>query len=550
MEDKYLYAPYPLNRIMEYKSFISEDYDGFKLMHLDLLDHPFLGTVQIEFVDASEINEGPYCSVIIGPNGSGKSYLQRTIVDIFRQLFIFEKRIKDKPNYVIGGFNMIFFNHGAFYTFGNIEYSEIKNGMAKRSRKKLNLENAYQAFLVKDGADVSTDKVLPNKILASAFTIWDKFLYQPNIDTNAKEKTFEKSYEYLGIKYSDRAAGTKQLIRNTVDNIVSGINGKKMVPNLKELLLLLGYDEKLKISYLPKYRNQFWNKNLDYKSFCNLFDDWTSTFKERETEPWGLAYYNKIKTNKDLIKEICRVLNHADLREYGKQKRGRYLEYEVLNTTTISADFPVIGHVDKLDLLSAPDVKFSKNGELISLDTSSSGESQIITSLISIIAKLQSNSLVLIDEPETSLHPNWQMQYMEILRKMFAHFSTSHFIIATHSHFMVSDSVNEKSKIIGVNRRGTPNSIRKSSMVVVDTPDNSFGWSAEEVLYSVFGVRSSRNHYLEYDLTKLITLINRDSKDKSEIERILEKITPLKLSDADPLKIIIEKAENYLAKLK
>lgn len=54
--------------------------------------------------------------------------------------------------------------------------------------------------------------------------------------------------------------------------------------------------------------------------------------------------------------------------------------------------------------------------------------------------------MVLIDEPEISQHPNWQMQIIDMLDKCLSD-SKCHFIIATHSHFLVSDLPNYKSSV-------------------------------------------------------------------------------------------------------
>ena len=81
----------------------------------------------------------------------------------------------------------------------------------------------------------------------------------------------------------------------------------------------------------------------------------------------------------------------------------------------------------------------------------------------------------------------------------------------------------------------------------VDTiPKSTFGWSAEEVLYTVFDVRSTRNSFFEYDLTKLIRLINDSSNDFIEIKRLIDKFLVLKLSVEDPLNIVLEKANKYI----
>ena len=68
-----------------------------------------------------------------------------------------------------------------------------------------------------------------------------------------------------------------------------------------------------------------------------------------------------------------------------------------------------------------------------------------------IFNNISRNSIVLIDEPEISLHPNWQIKYISFLKKVFAEYNSCHFIIASHSHYMVSDLNPENSSLITVN---------------------------------------------------------------------------------------------------
>ncbi|ULT38756.1 ATP-binding protein [Niabella defluvii] len=152
------------------------------------------------------------------------------------------------------------------------------------------------------------------------------------------------------------------------------------------------------------------------------------------------------------------------------------------------------------------------------------------------------SSLVLLDEPEVSLHPNWQMKYMAFLRELFAgdNYASCHVLVATHSHFIISDLKNDSSKILGLKRE-------KGKIELVDLPPqlDTFGWSAEDILYNVFNVRSSLNYYLEADLTELLGMIANNIQEKGRIGEILEKLEKLPSRKNDPLQEIILEAREY-----
>lgn len=78
-----------------------------------------------------------------------------------------------------------------------------------------------------------------------------------------------------------------------------------------------------------------------------------------------------------------------------------------------------------------------KDGRRVSLMRASSGELSLITSLVFLLCNLQDAGVVLIDEPENSLHPQWQKEYVPLLLKLVGYHEVDIFI-ATHSPMIVS----------------------------------------------------------------------------------------------------------------
>jgi ABC-type lipoprotein export system ATPase subunit len=68
----------------------------------------------------------------------------------------------------------------------------------------------------------------------------------------------------------------------------------------------------------------------------------------------------------------------------------------------------------------------------------SSGEQQILTLAYQLVFKSRPGTLVLIDEPELSLHVNWQQSLIEDLRSLGEHQDLS-FLLATHSPTVIGD---------------------------------------------------------------------------------------------------------------
>ena len=75
---------------------------------------------------------------------------------------------------------------------------------------------------------------------------------------------------------------------------------------------------------------------------------------------------------------------------------------------------------------------FISDDTIIIPEELSSGEQHFIIQLITLLMKAEPNSLILIDEPELSYHPAWQMDYLKNL-KHIAEIGQYQFVLATHS---------------------------------------------------------------------------------------------------------------------
>lgn len=70
----------------------------------------------------------------------------------------------------------------------------------------------------------------------------------------------------------------------------------------------------------------------------------------------------------------------------------------------------------------------------------SSGERNLIALGLKIISHACPYALILIDEPEISLHMQWQMEFHKNLLKMLRPYKNYHVVIATHSPVLVSEA--------------------------------------------------------------------------------------------------------------
>jgi ABC-type cobalamin/Fe3+-siderophores transport system ATPase subunit len=79
--------------------------------------------------------------------------------------------------------------------------------------------------------------------------------------------------------------------------------------------------------------------------------------------------------------------------------------------------------------------------EIVVFDTLSSGEQQVLTMVIKIVANVQRGTTVLLDEPEISLHVAWQRHLPHVLRE-FSRVLDCSFVVATHSPIVIASASN------------------------------------------------------------------------------------------------------------
>ncbi|WP_420230771.1 AAA family ATPase [Psychrobacter sp. ER1] len=199
-------------------------------------------------------------------------------------------------------------------------------------------------------------------------------------------------------------------------------------------------------------------------------------------------------------------------------------------------EYDLINILRKVGIISTFRVQvYKKGGSSFNFREASSGEANILSTLISLVPLLKDNSLVLIDEPEISLHPLWQSKYIDLLNKILENVSGCHIIIASHSPFLASDLKPSNSSVISLkNKKGVicANGLEKST----------YGWSAEDILLNVFEMETTRNFDLYQSVSKALLLLSDNKRSNEELKFIQNNLKSFypSLLDNDPIKPVIE----------
>ncbi|MNY18622.1 hypothetical protein D3C86_1520150 [compost metagenome] len=120
---------------------------------------------------------------------------------------------------------------------------------------------------------------------------------------------------------------------------------------------------------------------------------------------------------------------------------------------------------------------------------------------------------------------------MSLIDKLLINHNGCHIIVATHSHFIISDLPPSRFQNSG-----------KNSIHAKYIDEDTHGWSAEDILLSVFGMPSTRNYYLSRLLSEALELLAMGEKLSPQYVAITSKLTTYlpNLKDIDPAKKVIQ----------
>jgi restriction system-associated AAA family ATPase len=159
--------------------------------------------------------------------------------------------------------------------------------------------------------------------------------------------------------------------------------------------------------------------------------------------------------------------------------------------------------------------------EPVLLKSFSDGEHQLLHTLGLCLLFKNTNSLFLLDEPETHFNPDWRANFITRLYQSFGDADRQEMLITTHTPFLISDSKPEKVLVFQKN----------DGVVSVSHPDyNTLGASINKITMNTFDKRKTigghaqeilenfrtRSHNANENRNQLITEINQQLGDSIE----------------------------------
>lgn len=139
------------------------------------------------------------------------------------------------------------------------------------------------------------------------------------------------------------------------------------------------------------------------------------------------------------------------------------------------------------------------DGQLIPLHKASSGELTLITLAMFILSNSDGLDCVLIDEPENSLHPQWQSGFLEFISAISRRENIT-FQVASHSPILLTGALTSERRVKIIRCR--PDHLEELNQFQQESDD-----SVEELLWEAFDVVTPASQFVAKRVSDLLWLI-------------------------------------------
>ena len=504
-------------------------------------------------------------TIIIGRNGCGKSTLLQKICQIIITSTLSKSnthhRLQDLIEYnerrYLGVFNetgSLFFRESnkshqidiqkQIYLPANIDLSQIPESLHQSiieniKNQHINRQGLIIRHLVNDKVE-ALGETLP-KIIAVSSSPFDKFPLLDERTISFSAGSLRNHYIYRGARTKDNS--TKGYMRSKFDQLGASFINFFLKPEkkTKELLPLFAYlGLKTKFTVKLKFADHF------------SFDDILSEQRRGPLEAVRSVRFFKGKGYDDDLtdEDKQRILSSAKTLYEGlysnsynhtshwPSEEAFSIELDINDSSAIERkyleEFSVLVGYDLVDLDNIEFIKVHEDRKFL-LTEASSGELCILFNVLAIAGSITDKSIILLDEPELSLHPEWQKDFLPLIKNVFSHYKKCHFILATHSPNIVSSIPLHNSFVVN---------LENNPAKALDGNEFSLK-SSDYQLAKTFNSPGYKNEYL---ISQLVDVLSQLSEGKKLDECFIQKIKDL--IEFEPLVIEGDPVKKLLSTLK
>lgn len=406
-----------------------------------------------------------HLTAVIGKNGTGKSHLLSAIVQTFLRL---EELHQGKRNEIKGDLPLKLLVYRV-------------DGYHCRVEQTGHRSISFQM----NGSEVAPrDLALPKRIVALTISPFDKFpLPRTNRGSVVQIDASSSMYQYLGLRDNFGKASIRTLLFRSLSSLFDTTDNNALrLSNIGAVFEFLGMRPMVNVIYRFRERSLL-------RSIASGLDPYTD-----DSVPYRQRRLLEDIAQSDVSKST--LLTLANL-AFDKANGNRIETHADLETGFQDRLFLDLQPLRRAGFLSMSGVEVElKDGGPTDLLQASSGQLSMVSALIALASVIKNGSLVLIDEPELSLHPEWQVKYIDLLLRTFARYHGCHFVVATHSPMVISE-LPEHAEVISLDQEELPSTKELK------------GQSADYLLAEIFGAPTANNLHVRDRIVTALRLIAR-----------------------------------------
>ena len=410
------------------------------------------------------LNMDDRITVIHGPNGFGKTAMLRILNGLFNSRY---SELRTIP----------------FSKFC-VEFDDDSNiEIIKNTDNSKEIENNFVFNFHDNNVDIINFKPKRRSDTENLLRILDdlipglerissrKWLYTPTQENLSLEEVLERFIDLLPVKFQSEAEWLEKLKNNIHIRLIESQRLLNLVPNLR-----LKFDDRTPTieSTVSAYSNELAKLMQDkFKEYGTISQSLDRSFPMRVVKQQSSPdltdehLRNQLKELEETRSRLIEVglldqdedsefqIQPQDIDESTKNALSVYVE-DVEKKLNVFNEIAI-----KINLLkriinnkfSYKEINFSKekgfifttlynsslsDSKILSPNDLSSGEQHELVLLYELLFKVKPNSLVLIDEPELSLHVGWQIQFLKDLQEI-TKLANVDILIATHSPDIIQD---------------------------------------------------------------------------------------------------------------
>lgn len=305
-----------------------------------------------------------------------------------------------------------------------------------------------------------------------------------------------------------------EMVNNTAKRFTPS-HVSKRIAKAEYTLHKIGNNIKTFANYYDNDGNTFL-KDYSFDSPCvyltpeiNFFPDTISSVTSKSTDSYSGGFQ---KSTKNIATEITQLI--IDIATQDKFDFSELYENDPRSDYNIVQRSPRISRFNIAFSKIIPDFKikkvenqngskvvtFSNKGKIVPIAKLSSGEKQIVFRGGYLLKDMNTSkgATILIDEPELSLHPDWQKKILDYYKAIFTDENdkqTSQIFIATHSPYIIHNKNRKNDKVIVLKKDD------KANVRIMDKPEY---YSCGDVMAvedafndKLFTIETSSTIYLE-----------------------------------------------------